>query len=444
MLRFRARRAAALRRSPKVGVAVACWLAVAVPSAGAAWKPFASGGMNISDQVSLARTSDGILHVGWFRAGYDVLQTPVSPPGTVGTAVPIVSGWASAGNPVLVAQGAALTAFWPGSPTLVTGDPQAGIDIAASADGGRTWAVGSRAISFDGFASSPAAVAAAGTFLQAFYTGRETVVHAGVDPAVGAAGGYGSGTNQALAASAAGDAMVAWCTTGGVFVQAVTPATGAPAGPASNMPGTGYCDAAARTQLVARRGGGFVIAAPDATRRKVLVWPIGSRRAVTIAGGGSFKQQVALTATPDGRLWAGWQDSETAKAVFRRSNMTATKWGAAVAVTLPPGRIVQLNLDAQLDRVDAVIRTQTDAGTVGLATDQIRPGLTLIATSGKTQSFRVLDAGDPIAGAKIKVASRSLITNASGRATADLKPGRHRATASKRGYVNATTQVRAR
>ena len=91
------------------------------------------------------------------------------------------------------------------------------------------------------------------------------------------------------------------------------------------MPSTGYCDAAARTQLVARLGDGFVIGAPDATRRK------------------------------------------------------------------------ELNLDAQLDRVDAVIRTQTDAGTVGLATDQIRPGLTLIAT-----------------------------------------------TASKRGYVNATTQVRAR
>jgi uncharacterized membrane protein len=129
--------------------------------------------------------------------------------------------------------------------------------------------------------------------------------------------------------------------------------------------------------------------------------------------------------------------------VFRRSNKTATEWGAAVPVTLPPGRIFQLNLDARLDRVDAVIRTQSDAGTIGLATDQIRPGLTLVATGGKTQSFRVLDAGDPIAGAKVKVAGRSLTTNANGRATADLRPGRYTATASKRGYVNATTRVRA-
>ena len=434
-----------MRRSLKVGAVVACWLAVGAPSAAAAWKPLASGGMNISDQVSLARTSDGVLHVGWFRAGYDVLQTPVSPAGSVGTAVPIVSGWASAGNPVLVAQGAALTAFWPGSPTLVTGDPQAGIDMATSADGGRSWAVGAegdqlrrlcqlaRRRGRRGHVPDRRSTPAARPSSTPGWTRRCG------PPAATAAGPIRRWRHQLRAT-----AMLAWCTTGGVFVQAVTPATGAPAGPASNMPGTGYCDAAARTQLVARVGGGFVIAAPDATRRKVLVWPLGSRSAVTIAGGGSFKQQVALTATPDGRLWAGWHDSDTAKAVFRRSNRTATKWGAAVPVTLPPGRIFQLNLDAQLDRVDAVIRTQSDAGTVGLATDQIRPGLTLVATGGKTQSFRVLDAGDPIAGAKVKVAGRSLTTNANGRATADLKPGRYTATASKRGYVNATTQVRAR
>jgi hypothetical protein len=210
------------------------------------------------------------------------------------------------------------------------------------------------------------------------------------------------------------------------------------------MPATGYCDAAARTQLVARVRGGFVIAAPDATRHKVLVWPVGSRSAATIAAGSSFKQQVAMTATPDGRLWAGWEDSDTGKAVFRRSNKTATKWGAAVPVTLPPGRIFQLNLDARLDRVDAVIRTESGAGTVGLATDQIQPGLTLVATGGKTQTFRVLDAGDPIVGAKVKVAGRSLTTNAKGRATADLRPGRYTATASKGGYVGAKTRVQAR
>ena len=66
-----------------------------------------------------------------------------------------------------------------------------------------------------------------------------------------------------------------------------------------------------------------------------------------------------------------------------------------------------------------------------------------MARGGTTQSFRVLDAGDPIAEATIRVAGRSLTTDAKGRATADLRPGRHTATASKRDYVTATTQVRA-
>src|SRR3954452_6361402 len=433
-----------MRRSLKAAGLAVCAVAIATSDAEAAWKPFASGAMNISDQVSLARTSDGVLHVGWFDAGYNVVQTPIAATGKVGAGVTIVSGWASAGNPVLVAQGTALSAFWPGSPTLETGNPQAGIDMAGSGDGGRSWSVSPRAVTADGFASSPAAAVAGGTFLQAFLRGAETVVHAGTEPTAPATGGYGAGTDQALAVSRAGQVLLAWCTTGGLFVHPVDPVSGAPPGPSANMQASAFCDAAARTQLVARAGDGFFVAAPDATRRKVLVWAVGSPKATAIARGSSFKQQVAMAATSDGRLWAGWEDSETGKAMFSRSNRTATKWGAAVAVTLPPGRIFQLNLDAQLHRLYAVIRTQSDAGTVGLATDQIHPGLTLVATSGKTQSFQVLDAGDPVARAKIRVAGTSFGTNAKGRATAHLKPGRYTATASKRGYASATTRVKAR
>jgi hypothetical protein len=35
--------------------------------------------------------------------GYNVVQTPISAAGNVGAEVTIVSGWASAGNPMLVA-----------------------------------------------------------------------------------------------------------------------------------------------------------------------------------------------------------------------------------------------------------------------------------------------------------------------------------------------------
>ena len=433
-----------MRRSLVAAGLAAYALAVAAPSAGAAWKPFASGGMNISDQVSLARTSDGVLHVGWFQAGYNVFQTPVSAAGGVGAAVPIVNGWASAGNPVLVAQGVALTAFWPGSPTLVTGDPQAGIDMATSAN---SLDLGSRS---------------RGDQLRrlcqlARRGGRRRHVPAGVPHRQ-----RDRRPRRARPSGARRRRLRRWDQSG--------------AGGLGRGRGDGrlvhdrrrvrpICDrgdrSARRSALeharnrVLRRRRAHATGRARSTAASSLRPPAprdarcscgrsAPRSAVTLAGGTSFKQQVALAAAPDGRLWAGWQDSDTAKAVFRRSNKTGTKWGAAVPVTLPPGRIFQLNLDARLDRVDAVIRTESEAGVVGLATDQIRPGLTLVATGGTRQSFRVLDAGDPIAGARIKVAGHSLTTDANGRATADLKPGRHTATASKRGYVNATAQVRAR
>jgi hypothetical protein len=438
-----------MKRSLKVAALAAGIVVAGAPSAAdAAWQTVGTGSMNISDQVSLARTSDGVLHVGWYRQGYDLLQTPVTASGAVGSPVPIVSGWSQVGNPVLLAQGGALTAVWGGTPTLVTQNPQAGIDLATSADGGATWAVGAAAISTNGMSSSPAAAFSGSTLLVGYLSGLETVVHSGVDPAVPAAGGYPQAIDQQLATSASGEAMLAWCSSGrggGVGVAPVTPTSGAAGGPVATMPGTGFCDAAARVALVARVGGGFYVAAPSAARSKVLVWRTGTAAPATIAGGSSTKQQVAMAATPDGRLWAGWEDSDTGKAVFTRSNKTATKWGAAVAVRLPAGgRIFQLNLDAQLDRADAVVRNQADDGTVSLLTEQIRPGLTLVATGGQQQTFRVLDAGDPVAGASVRVGGRTLTTNGTGRVGTDLKPGRYTAVASKSGYVGAAARVRAR
>ncbi|MDX6701774.1 MAG: hypothetical protein QOF26_2000, partial [Baekduia sp.] len=99
-------------------VAATLLLAAAGSGAGAAsaapWAPVGtSGQLNVSDNVGLARTSDGVLHVAWFRRTpeglYDTLQTPIAAAGTAGTAVPIVTGWASVEGPSLVGQGTSLS-----------------------------------------------------------------------------------------------------------------------------------------------------------------------------------------------------------------------------------------------------------------------------------------------------------------------------------------------
>jgi hypothetical protein len=442
----------ALGRAAAIAACMVGTLGTGAAMADAAWNPVATGGMNISDQVSLARTSDGILHVGWAQASNNtdsILQTPITAAGAVGSPVTLVSGWSMASDPALVAQGTTLTAFWPGSPTTVTGDPQFGLDMATSADAGATWNVSKSAIYNTDFVYGrvPAVGYAGGQWLQSFYGVSETRVHVGLNPATPSVAGYGEGLDQGMAVDAGGNVMVAWCQFldpgSSVYVAPVNPATGAPAGPAEAMPDTGSCPAATRTQLVARPGGGFYIASESKDRTKVLVWQPGTPGVATLASGDSTKQQIALTTTPDGRLWAGWADSLSGKLTFMRSNKTVTKWGAAVSVDPPADQSVyQLTMDGQANVADAIIRTSNINNEVRLSSTQVQPGLTLQATGGQKQTFRVLDAGDPISGAQISVGGRTLTTDGMGKATTSLKKGKYTAKASKSGYVGATASVR--
>jgi hypothetical protein len=451
------------RLAPAAALLLCCLALPATAAAGGpgSWTPVGtSGQLNISDLASLARTGDGALHVAWHRrtaaGAYDLLTTTVAPSGAVGASVPVVSGWSSVEGPSLLARGDGLSIFWSGTPTLVTGNPQDGIDMATSGDRGATWSVAPSAIATGDFvlARDAGVTAVGGGFLQAWYAGEETVVHAGLDKATPQQRGYGSGANQSMASDGTG-ALVAWCTgvqgANGVFVQPVAPASGAPAGAAALMPGSTvvrdgvaetFCPASARVPLVARAGGGYFVVSTDANRRAVRVWRAGAPSSMTLASGDSFKQYLALAAAPQGRLWAGWIDG--GKLVLRRSNKAATVFGAAVTMAGPPGDggVSQLDLAGQGDRVDAVARTQAGDGTVALYHAQSYPGLTVTATGGRHASFRVLDAGDPVAGAKLKVAGRTLTTDGRGRATASLTRGRYLVTASKPRYVAATTHLR--
>ena len=63
--------------------------------------------------------------------------------------------------------------------------------------------------------------------------------------------------------------------------------------------------------------------------------------------------------------------------------------------------------------------------------------------SGRTITFRVLDAGDPVAGATVKAGGKSLKTASNGQATLkQASAARVKATASKAGYAPASATVR--
>jgi hypothetical protein len=455
-----------MRRTAVLSVAVVAWVSAIVAPALASetrpWTRVASGGMNISDQVGLARTADGVLHVAWRRQGaaQDLLETPIAPSGTVGAAVTVASGWAGIGSPAMVAQGSALSAFFPGTRTLTTGDPTEGLDLASSSDGGASWSVSPTAIAQGdfAFARTPSAIlTASGSYLQSWYGADSTVVHPGLDRNVPAVSGYGMGTDQGLATAADGQVMVAWCGSTGVSAAQVDPATGARIGDVVALADTGRCPADTRVAIASFRdvrredGSGqpyFYVAASSASGSTVRVYAIAGGKAVgalTASKGSSFKQEIAVAAAPHGRVWVGWRDSDSGDLVFRRSSSGGTRFGAAVSMPVPAGQSVsQLALDAQDDRADAVATGSDADNVVDLSATQVFPGLTLKAGSGKRlaeKGFRVLDAGDPVSGATVKVHGRRLTTNSGGYAKIRLRPGSYKVTASKHDYVDASRHI---
>src|SRR6185503_1130692 len=82
-------------------------LLLAAPTAVAApWQRLTAPDGRTIDQVALARSADGILHVAWHHPTgpntEDLLHTSVAPDGTIGATVPINSGWVGFQNPALV------------------------------------------------------------------------------------------------------------------------------------------------------------------------------------------------------------------------------------------------------------------------------------------------------------------------------------------------------
>jgi hypothetical protein len=481
-------------------LAVLALAALAVPGLAAAkpqgvWDAVTAGGEQSSvSQIGVARTGDGVLHVAWQRRtgpnSYDLLHTAIDGSGRVGRPTPIVTGWVGIQDaalvtytgqvpvPGVITAGPHLNAWFTGQRTTDTSDPMVGLLLADSFDQGGTWS-GPTPIFDDAnvHGRTPSVTWVANRHFAAWYDVGDTVVlRMELPPApTGPVGGpvqhydpQGSDRCCSYEQNIAGfqsdvlgapRVVVAWCSgidaPNGLWVQDVNPDSGAPVGAAALLPGstatvdgkpTRVCDAAGRVPLVARPDGRFYAADstgyPSATQ--VKLWRIGGGSS-TVAAGDGEKRTVALAVASDGRLWIAWSRRGSNQLYFRRSNRGATVLGAVVAVRQPRRQVEASELDiaAQDDRLDVLGRFAALSG-VTLFHSQVYPGLTLVARGGDRATFRVTDAGDPVAGATIRVAGRTLTTGAGGTASADLPPGTHRATAARAGYTGATASVRSR
>jgi hypothetical protein len=240
----------------------------------------------------------------------------------------------------------------------------------------------------------------------------------------------------------------------GVIARGVN-ADGSPAGAPVTMPGTGAMNIGmgGRTPLVARAGGGLYVAYPMANG--VRLWRVGATGARTVAGTGD-SPAVAVAAAGDGRIWVAWtRGFGDPDVLARRSNTSASRFGATVDAGHPKDALQAYKLDASDagGPLDLLGNFNIDTSTTAVTSyRRILPGLTLKAKPrkiprGKKTRVRltVTDAGDPVQGATVRAGGESGTTDRRGRVT--LKPSSRSAIvakASKSGYTGARKRIKTR
>ena len=455
--------------------AVAIALCAASPAQAARWKLVTTPDQGSTDQVGLVRTGDGVLHLAWHhRTGpntEDLLHTGIARNGTIGATTPIQTGWTGFQNPALVVDPAGLRLFVGGIRSTDPSDPQDEMSTLLSTDGGASWQLQPGNVVPDGGQAYGSPVAATvlgnGTTLQAWAGTLGTWVHAGLSPVTpnhdfqAPLGTYGYDVN--LATDASGRTVLGWYSNAaghlGVLAQDVA-ADGSPVGSAVTMPGTSNMQVGmlGRTPMAARPGGSVYMAYPTGypAMNRVRVWRVGSGSAPVVARVGGGSPAATLAAASDGRLWVVWVANRggAPHVLARRSNRTATRFGATVDAGRPKGSAAAYKLGASPAGGALDVLANFNIGTEPRSATyhrRILPGLTLSARPrrlrrGRTQDVRfvVSDAGDPVRGARVRAGGASGTTGQGGGVTLRL-PGRAvTARATKRGYTAAQRRLRAR
>ena len=454
------------RRYARAAAAIATLLAAATAAAGppGRWTPVSKGSPTGSDEVGIARTPDGVLHVAWQRRGVSATaywHTLIGADGQTTGADPIAPGLSDGGSPALTSgPDGTLRAFF----FIRTPDgTSANLRLAAQQPNG-PWSVASNPLA-QAVGSAPPSVGAGaardGTPVVAWATGSRVRYRVGVDPgtpsvALGAGGCCALGA-QAAVDQVTGQAYVAWASTAagatGVYVQAVD-RSGADR---PRVFATGSAnkkrDAAVlpdgRVALAARVGNPGVYLAYTSGFPKVRsidLLSVGARTLVrSVKAPGA--SHVMLASGAQGRLWLAWSRGATIFAA--RTNRDATRLGAIRQIPLRKGsRLVdELQGDGSGGPLDVVANLANRDGSANVWHQQVLPGLTLAITAGAPTGgvtkyvFRVTDAGEPVENATVKVGKQTLTTGQAGTvalATGDRPPN---ATASKLGYAPATTPL---
>ena len=391
---------------------------------------------------------------------------------------PVETNWSVISAPALVRgdEGHELSAFFGGIRSTDESETNNNLNWSVSSDRGEEWGLipGTVVAADAAYASDMSATRLGDVFWQGWGgTGAGAFAHRGTSPGtptvdlMSLIGGGCCGYDTNVVANETTNSVVAvWFSnsdTGlGVWAQLLDPATGEPVGAPLRMPGTVATSSGGspvapqlgdRTPVAALGDRGFVVAYPGGYPNlgRMMVWRVGDAKSVRLVKGLSDIRGTTIAATPDGRLWVAFSATASGgkPVIFAiRSNVGATRWGNAVRRNPPKNTdpIWALYADANpTGPLDLLAMVTTPAGTATWHR-QVEPGLTLtgpdrIARKKQEDAFFVTDAGDPVQGAKVKVAGVAGTTNANGRVILLLGPfGKNKKSvtgrASKDGYAD--------
>jgi hypothetical protein len=154
---------------------------------------------------------------------------------------------------------------------------------------------------------------------------------------------------------------------------------------------------------------------------------------------GSFVS-AAVCAAPAGRLWVAWGDK--VDGIFAtRSNMSVSAFEPVQKLTLPQNTkdgLTYAQCEGSVGPVDLFADVLIGAA-AGFWHTHLLPHFSLRSQAGKGHVTLIAqDAGDPVAGASIRVAGKRVLTGANGKASLALRRGGYSASATAQGYASAS------
>jgi hypothetical protein len=399
-----------------------------------------SGPNNGGDELGLARTGDGTLHVIWNRGNQPpstILDTRFSPSGARLRTTTVTGGWDGAKNglALLVMPDKTLRLFVTGAHS--SADSSGGVSSFTAPADGASWALQPE-VWGGPVAASSTVIGATLTKNGQVVTGWRGVAAVGLPPSSIPQDAYAPFQLATHLATDAGSGAVVLAGVygggkGGVFVQQILPDTGRMIVLPNGGNNNDYVEG-----LSGRIGAPGTYVAYTDTKAAYLNRYGGTSR--TLARGPFTSATVC--AGPEGRLWIAWGDNS--ELYVTRSNRAAGGFEPVQKLTLPQqttNGLRYLQCEGSAGPLDLFAEVVDKGNGLGFWHTHVLAELSLRARTTMTRvTLTARDAGDPLAGATISVGGRRVKTAPTGQAALALRAGSYTATATAPGY--APTAIR--